>query len=854
MHAGSDLALMVKLTINEVEIEAAEGNTILAAADAAGIYIPRLCAHPDLPPLNPKELKPSERIYQGSVAVDHAPPTNGGYKGCGLCGVAVDGESDPVRSCSTPVRDGMVITTSTEQIDAKRRDRLKAIFTTHPHACVQCAQNAGCALEPCSTNVAKEERCCPIFHDCELRKVADFIGIPPETPRYHPADLPIVDDEPLFIRDHNLCISCLRCVRMCRDVRKVDALGFVLDENARPIVGTHAPTLMQSGCWFCLSCVEVCPTGALRLKFEDARVEGHRVTRCVAACPAGIDIPRYIREIREGEFARAEAVIREAVPFPRVLGQACFHPCETECLRGEVSEPVAICALKRAVVEHGGEPVWRSYLNPRPATGKTAAIVGAGPAGLTAAWFLKLKGHDVVVYDSAPQAGGWLRDGIPPYRLSSDAVDDDLADILSLGIEVRTGTEVGKDTSFEEIRSAHDAVLIATGARRSKPLPCEGADLDGVQSGLDVLKGLSASLDESPFAGERVVVIGGGNVAMDVARTARRLGPDEVHIYCLEARDDMPAHNWEIEEAEREGIVMHPGWGPILIAGEGKVERVDFKKCVSVFDEGGAFAPTFDEGTTTSQAAGRVLVAIGQEPVLDFLGSTEGVELTAAGALEADAGVMATTLDGVFASGEAVMGPASLVDSIAQGRRAASGIDRFLGGDGDIYFPLVDDTEPDGDLGQREGFGGLSRTEIPHQPPAEAAGNFRLVEMGYSADDAMVEAARCSRCNLRLLIHPQPLPPEPWLEFTMDAIGEVPASEGVYQLLDGEKTVYAIKGVDNLKEALTGLVETSTKAKFFLFDEDPMFSKRESELIQEYLSKHGCMPPGEGDDDLDDLF
>jgi NADPH-dependent glutamate synthase beta subunit-like oxidoreductase len=584
---------MVSLTINGVEIEAPEGTTILYAADAAGIYIPRLCAHPDLPPLNPKELKPSGRIYQGSVAVDHAPPTNGGYKGCGLCGVAIDGETEPARSCSTPVRDGMRITTSTPQIDAKRKDRLKAIFTTHPHACVQCAQNAGCSQEPCSTNVAKEERCCPIFQDCELRKVADYIGIPPDTPRYQPANLSVVDDEPLFIRDHNLCISCLRCVRMCRDVREVDALGFVLDENNKPVVGTKAPTLMDSGCWFCLSCVEVCPTGALRLKFEDARIEGQRVTRCVAACPAGIDIPRYIGAIRQGEFARAEAVIREAAPFPRVLGQACFHPCESKCVRGEVSEPVAICALKRAVVEHADKPAWQSHLKPRPATGKTVAVVGAGPAGLTTAWFLKLKGHNVVVYDSKSQAGGWLRDGIPPYRLSSDAVDGDLSEIMSSGIELRTSTEVGKDISFEEIRSAHDAVVIATGARRSKPLPCEGVDLAGVQNGLDVLKGLSASTDELPFAGERVVVIGGGNVAIDVARTARRLGPDEVHVYCLEDRHEMPAHDWEIAEAEHEGIMMHPGWGPTLIAGEGKVERIDFKKCLSVFDDGGAFAPTF---------------------------------------------------------------------------------------------------------------------------------------------------------------------------------------------------------------------------------------------------------------------
>jgi NADPH-dependent glutamate synthase beta subunit-like oxidoreductase len=859
---------MIRLTIDETEIRATEDSTILEAADAADIYVPRLCAHPDLPPVDPGDLAPWNEVFQGSLSRHHLPVaqtsgarrdigttrSNGRYQGCMFCLVEVKGQGDPVRACSTRVEDGMRIITSTHDIDTRRRARLRDIFTSHPHACIQCAQNAGCALEPCSTNVAKQERCCSIFHHCELRKVAEFVGIPDDTPRYHPADLPVVEDEPLFMRDHNLCIGCLRCVRICRDVRKVDALGFVLDGDARPVVGTKAPTLKDSGCWFCLSCVEVCPTGALRLKFEEPRMEGQRVTRCATACPAGIDIPSYIREVRRGDFARAEAVIREAAPFPRVLGQACFHPCEAECLRGDVSEPVAICALKRAVVEHGDEPIWKSRLIPRPATDKTVAVVGAGPAGLTAAWFLKLKGHDVVVYDSEPEAGGWLRAGIPPYRLSSDAVDADIEDVTSLGIELQTGVEVGKDVSFEGVRSGHDAVFVAIGARRAKQLVCTGVDLPGVLNGLDLLKGLTAVTKESPFAGERVVVVGGGNAAIDVARTARRLGSDEVHVYCLEERLAMPAHRWEIDAAEREGIAIHPGWGPIRIAGDGKVERVDFKTCIGVFDDEGEFAPTFDESITTTREAERVLVAIGQAPILDFLGLVEGIDVTATGSLRVDTGTMETSLDGVFAGGEIVTRPASLVDAIAQGRRAASGIDRYLGGDGDIHFPLLDKSEPDMDLGQREGFADLMRTPMPSQPPDEAVGNFRLVEAGYSADHATVEAARCLRCDLRLLIRPTRLPPEPWLELTVDHIAKVPDSEGVYQLLDESKIVYAIKGVTNLRAALSELIELSTRAKYFLFDQDPMYSKRESELIQEYLKKHGCMPPGEGEDELDDLF
>jgi NADPH-dependent glutamate synthase beta subunit-like oxidoreductase len=599
--------------------------------------------------------------------------------------------------------------------------------------------------------------------------------------------------------------------------------------------------------------VEVCPTGALRLKFEDARIEGRRVPRCMAACPAGIDIPRYVREVSRGDFAAAEAVIREAAPFPRVLGQACFHPCEEECLRGDVSEPVAICALKRAVVEHAREPTWRTRLEPRPATGKSVAIVGAGPAGLTAAWFLKLKGHDVVVFESQPEAGGWLRCGIPPYRLSPDAVDSDIADILSLGIELQTGVEVGSDIPFDGVLSEHDAVFLAIGARRGKGLRCPGVELEGVESGLELLANPTAAWKAYSLSGEIVVVIGGGNVAIDVARTALRMDPEAVHVYCLEERDEMPAHDTEVTDAEREGIVVHPGWGPKRIAGDGRVRRVEFKRCTAVFDDTGDFAPQFEEATTVTQKADRVLVAIGQQTVLDSLGCVDELKFTPPGTVAVDADTMQTSLEGIFAGGEAVSGPASLVDAVADGRRAASGIDRFLGGDGDIHFALSEPSKPDRALGRGEGFAGLERTPVPCQPAQQAAGNFRLAELGFSADDAMAEAARCLRCNLRLLLRPVTLPPESWIELTAENIAEVPDSEGVYQLLDEGKTVYAIKGVSNLRDALAGLLD-SPKARYFLVDEDPMYSKRESELIQEYIKRYGTMPPGEGDDDLDDLF
>jgi len=855
---------MATLTINEVEIQALEGTTILEAADAAAIYIPRLCSHPDLPAVDPEKLEPWDEVFQGSLS-RHPTPTppstdrsqrSDDYLGCRLCLVEVDGQVAPVRACVTGVEQGMRVVTSSSEIVSCRRAILGKIFSTHPHACVQCAQKAGCALEPCSTNVAREERCCPIFHSCELRKVAEFVGIPHDTPRYLPANLPVVGDEPLLLRDHNLCIGCLRCVRMCRDVRNVDALGFVLDEDGEPVVGTKAPTLEESGCRFCLGCVEVCPTGALRLQFEDLRSDGERVARCLATCPAGMDIPRYLREIRQGEFARAEAVIREAAPLPRVLGEVCFHPCEEECLRRELSEPIAICALKRAALDHAGETIWKSHLEPRTTTGKKVAVIGAGPAGLTAAWFLRLKGHLPILYDSQPAPGGWIRDGIPRYRLSSDALDADLRDITGLGIELRMGVEVGKDVTFREVQQSHDAVFIAAGARGDKQLACHGADLPAVEPGLELLQGLAVGegVEVPTLAGERVVIIGGGNVAIDLARTALRLRPVEVHLYCLEERGEMPAHEWEVLEAVREGIAIHPGWGPALIEGNGRVERVVFHKCVSVWDEYGRVAPQLDEGLTLPQEADRVLIAIGQEPALGFLADSEGIKLTETGYLEVDPDSMQTSLEGVFGAGEVVSGPASVIEAIEHARRAASGIDRYLGGEGDIYFPLLDKSEPDADLGRVQGFYGLSRAPMPCLPPTRATTCFAQVEAGYPPDVALLEAERCLRCDLRFLIGRAPYPPEPWLGLTTSNIASVPQSEGVYQLLDADRVVYAIKGVSDLRGALSEILRTSNKAKFFRVDEDPMYSKRESELFQQYLQEYGCMPPGEGDDVLDDLF
>ena len=298
-------------------------------------------------------------------------------------------------------------------------------------------------------------------------------------------------------------------------------------------------------------------------------------------------------------------------------------------------------------------------------------------------------------------------------------------------------------------------------------------------------------------------------------------------------------------------MAFHPGWGPTRIVGDGAVEGVDFRKCVSVFDDAGRFAPRLDDEVRVLQQADRVLVAIGQEPALGFL---EGPALTDAGYVAVDPDSMQTSMEGVFAGGEVVSGPASVVQAIGHGRRVASTVDRFLGGDGDIHFPLLDRTAPDTVLGRMEGSANLDRTPVPRLTPDDAIGGFAHVEGSYQPVQATLEAGRCLGCDLRFAISPVPLPPQPWLEFTADKVATVPESAGVFQLLDESRVVYAIQGVANLRQALAEIDASITKARFFLFDEDPMYSKRESELIQQYLQQHGSLPPGEGDDDLDDLF
>ncbi|MCL5962504.1 MAG: FAD-dependent oxidoreductase [Chloroflexi bacterium] len=838
---------MITVIIDEVKVTVPAGTTIMDAAQQADIYIPHICSHPDLPPV--ELMKPAEAVYRGDVRLENKKPDLH-YDGCQLCTVQIEGRDGVHRACCTPVAEGMVVRTSTPDVQEIRRDRLMFLLAKHPHACLTCAQKEGCARFPCSMNTPEKERCCPKFGNCEFQRVTEYVGIKKETPRYVFANLPIVTDEPLFKRDYNLCIGCGRCIRVCEKVRGVGAVDFVFDQEGRVTVGTTAPILKDSACRFCTACVEVCPTGALvdlELKSGDREAA---LVPCREACPLHIDVPKYLRLISEGQFSEATAVVREKAPTPLVLGTVCFHPCESACRRGEVSEPMAICSLKRACAERD-DGLWKSTIAKKAGTGKRVAVVGSGPSGLSAAYYLAKAGHAVTVYESQPEIGGMLRYGIPEYRLPAEALEKDVEAIAGLGVEFRTNSPVGSGTSLESLKGEYDAVYIGVGAQLSRRLPLEGADLDGVLWGMDFLR--AARKGSKQPIGASVVVIGGGNVAIDVAMVARRLGGKNVQMACLESRAEMPAFEWEIQEAIEAGIGLNPSWGPRRVVGAaGRVTGIEVKRCIRVFDEDRRFNPAYDESDTRVLECDTLILAIGQASDLSPLGQDSAVR-SARGLISVD-GSMATSANGIFAGGEAVSGPASVVQSMASGKAAAAAIDRYLGGDGNFDEELVKVEPADAHLGRDEGFAYRGRVKMPCVPLEERLGGFSQVELGYTAEQAIEEAKRCLRCDLRLQLNKPVFAPkeELWIEFTSDGVSQVPTSEGVYQLLDDQKEVIYIKGAMNLRRELEEQLELRDKARYFIYDQEPMYTKRESELLQQYMSQHGSMP--EGNQDLDDLF
>jgi NADPH-dependent glutamate synthase beta subunit-like oxidoreductase len=510
---------------------------------------------------------------------------------------------------------------------------------------------------------------------------------------------------------------------------------------------------------------------------------------------------------------------------------------------------MAICDLKRFAADQDTS-LWRSGVQSVSSTGKQVAIVGSGPAGLTAAYYLTVLGHAVTVLEEQPEPGGMLRWGIPAYRLPTEVLKNEIDKLLSVGVELKTNTVVGRDVSLQDLQSQYDAILLAVGAPLARRIPVEGADADGVLWGMDFLRDVRKGSEVK--VEKRVLVIGGGGVAMDVALTALRMGAEEVQVACLESREEMPANEWEVEEAVEEGVILHPTWGPQrIVSDNGTSKRVDLVCCTSVFDEQGRFSPCFDDAQTTSIETDTVILAVGQSSDLSFVEGS-GVQ-TKEGLLQADEDTLETEVAGVFVAGEVLSGPSMVIDAIHMGRRAATSIDKHLGGEGDIEQALLPPEELDPAMGRQEAFAALARVPMPALPVEQRHQGFDEVYLGYDEEMARQEASRCLRCDYRLHILSPVLPPERWLQLASEAVTTVPELAGVYQLLDADKNILAIKGVMNLREALTEELDSTEQACFFTFEEDEMYTKRESELLQQYLQQHGELPGG-GADELDDLF
>ncbi|MBI4217146.1 MAG: FAD-dependent oxidoreductase [Chloroflexi bacterium] len=462
------------------------------------------------------------------------------------------------------------------------------------------------------------------------------------------------------------------------------------------------------------------------------------IAPCRHTCPAQINVPRYIREIQKGDYDTALAVIRERVPFPAILGYVCFHPCEAKCRRKDVDEPIAICSLKRFAADHATDK-WKDRAAMKPPTGKRVAVVGAGPAGLTAAYYLARLGHKVTVLEALPQAGGMMRVGIPRYRLPAEVLDKEIGEITALGVELKTNTRVqSADKLFAE---GYAAVYLATGAHLGTKMRVKGEDGPGVLDCVTFLR--EASSGQKFNLGIRVVVVGGGNSAIDAARTALRLGAKEVTIVYRRTRKEMPATHEEIEEALHEGAKLEVLANPTQVirdSGHLKLECVRMR--LGAPDDSGRPRPEPMPGSEYVMEVDSVIAAIGQMPE-DL--AEMGIKVGRGNQVEVNEDTMATSRPGVFAGGDVVLGPSSVIESIAQGREAAMAVDRYLGGKGDIAetFALPEEIVP-----AEVAEGGAARARMPAMPPAQRQGSFSLVDLGFTAEQALAECRRCLRCDL----------------------------------------------------------------------------------------------------------
>ncbi|WNF38810.1 FAD-dependent oxidoreductase [Bacillaceae bacterium IKA-2] len=476
---------------------------------------------------------------------------------------------------------------------------------------------------------------------------------------------------------------------------------------------------------------------------------GHEDAYCVAGCPMHTDVKKYVSQIGVGDIKGAMETIREKLFLPNTLGRICAHPCEVNCRREtEFGEALSIAALKRFAAEHADSKEFWDIETASP-SGKRVAIVGAGPAGAQAAIDLRKAGHDVVIYDKLTVCGGMMRVGIPEYRLPREVIDFEYSYLEDLGVGFRMGVEVGKDISFQQLRNEYDAVILAHGAHKGTKPPVPGKDHEGVYHAVEYLKEISFTRKFSK-AGKKIAVIGGGDVAIDCARSSWRIGADQVYLISLEEYEKLPASKEEREEAQEENVQFINGWGTDEIIAEknGRIQTLKMKKVASMFDKEGRFNPSYTDESKEIDVD-TVVFATGQL-VEDI---TEGaLKQKGGGRYIVDPETLATPLLDVFVTGDA-SGGVIVIEAMALGRKAAISVDRFLENKDlrkDRNFKSEYSFSTNLNVPFQKGVENLSRTSRNHRPAEERKRDFKQYDLGYTREQAIHEASRCLRCECKL--------------------------------------------------------------------------------------------------------
>jgi NADPH-dependent glutamate synthase beta subunit-like oxidoreductase/NAD-dependent dihydropyrimidine dehydrogenase PreA subunit len=518
-----------------------------------------------------------------------------------------------------------------------------------------------------------------------------------------------VTQDPIYV-DYDLCTGCSRCMDLC------------------PLGDSDHPPLSRSPAF--------CPSRALLM---DKRI----ISPCRLACPLGVNAQAYLALTQAGRYAEALEVIRRDNPLPGVCGSICSHPCETACRRGELDEPLAIRDVKRFLFDYEAED-GRAAL-PLPTAkprGQRVAVVGSGPAGLSAAHFLNQEGFSVTVFESLEQAGGMLRMGINAFRLSRQVLDAEIAALAESGVQIVTGLRV--ESLDDLFAQGFEAVLLATGTQQDLRLNLPGEELDGVRHCVEFLAGVN--LEGSGSVGQRTVVIGGGNSAMDAARTAVRLGARQVTILAIESAEDLPAAPAEVAEAVEEGVELKLGFAPVELAGQGSVAELIHRAAHWEFPEDGPPRIVFSDEELLSIEADTVIVAISQRPDLDAGGLGRQVELGPSGKLAVD-DALTTSREGVFGAGDAVSGPSTVIEAMAAGRRAASRITSFLTDEPAPWQELAEHSHGVGEhLAISEEILREPRQRMAQRQPKLRRRDFEQVDLGFTVSQAEAEAGRCLQC------------------------------------------------------------------------------------------------------------